>query len=263
MERTKSPEGGVLAGKTAIVTGGASGIGKAIVMEFIKEGAKVMIFDVNDPDPELQEILENGQCGFFKGDVTDRQAIQKLIAETEDRFGPISILVNNAAIDIKNSEITTVTPEVWAQTLNVNLTGPQNMTQEVSRRMITQGTKGSIIFITSIHTLQAFIGDAPYDAAKGGVVTYMKNAALELGEYGIRSNAIAPGLIVDTGMSKAEEIGEELLQKSIDATPLKRTGFPEDIAHVAAFFASDNSDFITGQELRVDGGVSIKSPLPF
>ncbi len=254
----RTPEG-LLKGKVAIVTGGASGIGKAIALEYAKEGAKVAVFDISS-DPETIKQLEEAGIAYYTVDVTNRQSVQTAVDRVQTHQGPINILVNNAAIDPKDSLVTTVDDETWDKVMATNVKGPHILTQTVAKKMVLAGVQGSIIFISSIHTKQAFVGDAPYDASKGAVVTYMQNVALELGPHGIRANAIAPGLINGTGMSN---VTGELLKQSETATPLGRAGTPQDIANWAVFLASDKSSFTTGQEIRVDGGVSIKSPLPF
>ena len=249
----------LLEGRVALVTGGASGIGRAIAREFIAHGAKVAVFDKQDSS-EAREEFSAAEALFINVDITDNTALKTALGKVQDALGTVNTLVNNAAIDPKESFIRNTSLDKWTEVMNTNLTSAFFLTQFVSNRMRERQVGGSIIFITSVHTAHAFEGDAPYDASKTGLIGLMQNAALELGKHGIRANAIAPGLINNTGMSN---VTGELLTKAEQATPLRRAGKPEDIASVAVFLASDMASFVTGQEIRADGGVTIKSPLPF
>lgn len=257
-EQEDKTERRLLVDKIAIVTGGASGIGKAIAKEFLREGAKVAIFDIQEDSSFVKELPAGSNVSYFKVDITDRVTIQNALKATEDAYGPVNILVNNAGID-SNSPLESQTDDHWNRIISVNLNGTRLMTRIVGGRMKELNIKGNIIFITSIHTAQAFGGESAYDASKHGVVGLMRVAAEEWAKFGIRSNAIAPGAIYPTGITK--DLSKDDLEILAERIPVGRVGKPEDIAYIAAFIASDKADFINGAEIRVDGGSSIRTSL--
>lgn len=255
-----SPERKLLIGKTAIITGGGYGIGKAIAEEFLLEGAKVGIFDINPQKVKetVKELSPLGQIIGFAVDIRNRKQIEHAFRQVEQEIGQVNTVVNNAGIDL-SYPLTEFPDDVWNRILDTNLTGSQMMTQIAVKRMIKLGIKGSITFITSVHTAQAFPGGAAYDASKHAMVGLMRVAALEFGKHGIRCNAIAPGAIYPTGITEKmtqEEIGD--FSKRI---PLQRVGTPNDIAQAAVFISSDMASFMNGAEIRIDGGLAIKTPL--
>lgn len=249
----------LLDGKIAVVTGGAYGIGRAIVENFLKEGAVVAIFDVNRSRIEktIEELSSPSVRGYIV-DVRDRQNISESLNQAESELGNINTLVNNAGINPEGS-VEDMDSKVWQETLDVNLTGSFNMTQIFGRKMLKEGNKGSITFVTSVHTGQAFLDNGAYDTSKGGLLTFMRTAAVEWAPKGIRVNAVAPGAIYPTGITektlpgKVDEISSKI--------PLRRWGTPLEIAQVVSFLASDCASYIVGTEIRVDGGLSTISPL--
>lgn len=255
--RTTNPERKLLVGKTAIVTGGASGIGKAIAEEFLRQGARVAIFDISGSEV-VNELSELGEVAYFNVDVSEEKQIKRGFKEAQWRFGVINVLVNNAGID-PNSPLEELSSEQWDRVMSVNLKGSFLMTKCFGEALIETGKKGSIIFISSIHTAFAFAGETSYDASKLGMIGLMRGVALEWGRHGINANAIAPGAIYPTGITEGLTADEKSRMEKI--IPIGRVGDPGDIAHVASFLASDRASYIHGAEIRVDGGLAIKNPL--
>jgi 3-oxoacyl-[acyl-carrier protein] reductase len=248
--------------KVALITGGAAGIGRATALRFAAEGAKVVaICDLNEPaGRETARVLGEASC-FEAVDVTDRQAVQAWIDGAEARYGCIDILVNNAGVlrdgllvKVKEGQLVgQMTERDFDQVIAVNLKGVFNCTQAVAPVMIRQGS-GVILNATSIVGLDGNFGQTNYVASKAGVVGMTKVWARELGRYGIRVNAVAPGVTV-TEMTAA--MPEKALETMKARTPLGRLGQPEDIASAYLFLASDEASFITGVTLRVDGGLVV------
>ena len=231
-----------LKGKNVLVTGGARGIGSAIARRFLDEGCDVTVVDKGVISPNHYKIV--GMARFVDLDISNKKAVENALSDLN-----VDILVNNAAI---------TTGDDHDAIVDVNIHGTRYVTEAVLSKM-QQNKKGSIIFITSIHTGMAFVGDASYDASKYWAVGYMRSRALELAGIGIRINAVAPGAIRRAG-TQAGKTDEELKPFS-DKIPMLRCGNPEEIANAVAFLASDEASYITGAELRVDGGLSIKNPL--
>lgn len=241
-----------LEGKVCIVTGGARGIGKAIVEKFAQEGAKtVYACDLNeDALKELERKYSNVKG--YKLDVTDRPAITKFKEKVMKDEGKVDVLVNNAGIT-RDALIHKMTEEDWDIVINVNLKGVFNMTQQFGPEMM-KAKKGSIINISSVVGIYGNIGQTNYAASKGGVIAMTKTWAKEFARKGaqVRVNAIAPGFI-KTPMTK--NLPEKVIDLVISKTVLQRMGNPEEIANTALFLASDESSFITGQVISVDGGL--------
>jgi len=235
-----------LEGKTVVVTGGASGIGAAVVDEFLNQGCNVVVSDLTEKESDNNKLL------YVKCDVTKRSDVKEVVAKTVERFGTIDILVNNAGIT-KDGLLMRMTEDQWDAVINVNLKGVFNMTQAVSRSML-KARKGSIITLSSVVGLHGNPGQTNYAATKGGVIAMSKTWAKEFGARNVRANCVAPGFI-QTPMT--DVLPEETIKGMLDATPLGRLGQVEDIANAVLFLASDESSFITGEVISVSGGLML------
>ena len=245
----------VLKGKTAIVTGGSRGIGAGIVKTFVEQGANVAFTFSGTLSPEAEAEVKNlngkgVKIIAYKSDASDFGACEQLVNAVVAEFGTVDILVNNAGIT-KDNLLMRISEEDFDKVIEVNLKSVFNMTKAVQRVMLKQ-RKGSIINMSSVVGVQGNAGQANYAASKAGILGFTKSVALELGSRNIRCNAIAPGFI-ETEMTA--KLSPEVVQGWRDAIPLKRGGTPEDIANACVFLASDMSSYITGQVLRIDGGM--------
>lgn len=243
-----------LRGKTAIVTGGAKGIGLQTVKKFLEEGANVVLLDLNREDiVEAFESLEtSSKLKTFIGDVTNKDDIQQLVSFTKEHFGRIDILVNNAGITA-DAQLLKMEEEAWDQVIDVNLKGVFLVTQAVAKEMKEQAS-GVILNASSIVGRFGNFGQTNYAASKFGVIGLTKTWARELGRFNIRVNAVAPGFIL-TDMTK--KMPEKVLNSMKEKSVLKQLGEPEDIANAYAFLASDEAKYITGTVLNVNGGTVI------
>lgn len=242
-----------LQNKVVIITGGAQGIGKAAVLKFAKEGAKIVIWDVNDEKGNsLVNELKNSntEALYQKVDVTNLQSVEDAAKEISEKFGSLDVLINNAGIT-RDASFLKMTADQWKQVIDVNLTGVFNCTKAVAPYMV-QKNSGRIINTSSVVGLYGNFGQTNYVAAKSGIIGMTKVWARELGRKGITVNAVAPGFI-------ATEMIETVPQKVIDSlkekTPLGRLGSPDDIANAYVFLSSDEASYINGIVLSVDGGL--------
>ncbi|WP_081472087.1 3-oxoacyl-ACP reductase FabG [Rhodothermus marinus] len=246
---------GRLNGKVAIVTGGARGIGRATATLFAREGAAVM---VADRDGEVAKALadalqaEGARARALSVDVTRPEQVEQMARETAEHFGRIDILVNNAGIT-RDATLRKMTLEQFRAVLEVNLTGVFLCTKAVLPYMEAQGG-GCILNASSVVAHAGNFGQTNYVAAKAGVIGMTKTWARELGRYGIRVNAVAPGFI-ETDMT--QRVPEKVLDMVRARTPLGRMGRPEEVARAYLFLASDEASFITGAVLNVDGGLTL------
>ena len=243
-----------LEGKAALVTGASRGIGRAIAIELAKEGANVAVnFAGSEAKAHavVDEIKALGVQAFaVQGDVANPDDVQRIVKETADQFGSIDILVNNAGIT-RDNLLMRMKEEEWDAVINTNLKGVFLCTKAVTRPMMKQ-RNGRIINISSIVGVSGNPGQANYVAAKAGVIGLTKTAAKELASRGITVNAVAPGFIT-TDMT--DQLNEDLKAEMLKQIPLGKLGNPEDIAKTVVFLASDDSAYITGQTLHVDGGM--------
>lgn len=241
--------------KTAIITGGGSGIGRETAIKFAREGAKVAVWDINleEANKTVKEISElEGISKAYKVDVTNRLEIEEISNEVIKEFSKIDILVNNAGITA-DATLIKMKEEQWDRVIDINLKGVFNCGQIVSRHMVEQGN-GVILNAASVVGIYGNFGQTNYAASKWGVIGMTKTWAKELGRKGIRVNAVAPGFILTQMTAKMpEKVLDMMKEKSV----LKRLGTPEDIANAYLFLASNEASFITGTVLSVDGGVVI------
>jgi len=248
-----------LEGEIAIVTGGARGIGKAVVEVFVAHGASVVFCDL---DPELGHPVEQ-QLGertrFVTADVSSEADIANVAETCANAFGPATVLVNNAGVNA-NFDATTMTVDDWDRFMGVDLKSAWLGAKYVLPHMREVG-RGSIVNVASMHALATLEGFFPYAAAKSGLVGMTRSLALDWGAHGIRVNAVAPGyirtrLVQDSIDRNADPVAAE--QSMVRNIPLRRIGDPVEIANVIRFLASDDASYITGTTIHIDGGVTAK-----
>ncbi len=247
----------MLVGRTAVVTGASGGLGRAIALALAAEGAKVIAgYARNSEAVEalVKEISDRGGVAFaVKADVSVPVEADALIREALERGGAVDILVNNAGIK-RDTLLMRMKEEDWDSVIRTNLTGIFNCTKAATRPMV-KARFGRIVNIASVAGLAGNAGQANYSAAKAGVIGFTKAVARELASRGITVNAIAPGAIA-AGM--VEDLPPEVKEAFINQIPLARLGRPEDVAAAVVFFASEGAQYITGQTLAVDGGMTMQ-----
>jgi NAD(P)-dependent dehydrogenase (short-subunit alcohol dehydrogenase family) len=243
--------------RVVIVTGGARGIGRAYCLGVAAEGARVVVADIADPKPVVGEVEARGaQALGVECDVSREADTQRLATETLARFGRIDVLVNNAALygTLERRPFMEIPVEEWDRVMAINLRGLFLMAKAVFPAMKAQG-KGKIVNIASSTFFKGVAHYIHYTTSKGGVVGFTRSLARELGEFGIRVNAIAPGFTLSGENEK--NISEERKRANVEARMLQRHELPEDLIGTLLYLASDDSDFMTGQTLLVDGGGNV------
>jgi NAD(P)-dependent dehydrogenase (short-subunit alcohol dehydrogenase family) len=250
-----------LDGKTALITGGGRGIGSAIAKRFIQDGAKVVISDIRkDLLDVMSASLKSGNLATCAGDVTQFEDVKNMVAETVRFAGKIDVLVNNAGIDTP-ANVLDMDISLWKQILDVNLTGPFLCIKAALPHMIRQ-SGGSIINIASLAGVRCMRGMPAYCSSKGGLIQLARQIALEYGPQKIRSNVVAPGatkteMLANSVGANSAPAARDMFDIMAESVPLRRAATVEEIAGVCSFLAGDDSSFMTGAVLMVDGGAAI------
>jgi NAD(P)-dependent dehydrogenase (short-subunit alcohol dehydrogenase family) len=254
---------GRVAGKTAIVTGGAAGIGRACALALAGEGARVAVADVDEAggaDTAAAIRTDGGEAFFRRADVAVTADMRELVRQAADRWGRLDVLVNNAGVAISGS-VTEITDEDWERVLSVNLSGVWRGMRFAIPEMLKTGG-GSVINTSSVQSVVGFRGWAGYAASKGAINSLTRQAAVDYADRGIRVNAVLPGTIL-TPMNErilaASPDPSRIEQGWLSLHPVGRLGQPEEVAALVVFLASDESSFITGELIRVDGGLVVRT----
>ncbi|MGJ3260652.1 MAG: SDR family NAD(P)-dependent oxidoreductase [Rhodospirillales bacterium] len=240
--------------KVCVVTGAAQGIGEACALRFGREGAKVVVSDVQDGKGENVAAAirkEGGEAMYFAADVSKKSDCDDLIAAAVAAYGQVDVHLSNAAILVAK-DFLELSEEDWTSTLGVNLSGFFYAGQAAARQMVKQGS-GAIINMSSINAVVAIPTAVPYTVCKGGVLQLTKSMALSLAPHGIRVNAVGPGTIA-TEMGKTMMANDAARRRVLSRTPLGRPGEPDEIASICVFLASDDASYVTGETVYADGG---------
>jgi glucose 1-dehydrogenase len=256
---------GQLQGQVALVTGGSSGIGTAVVKALAEAGAKVVVnyYKGEDAAEEIVKDIEEkgGSAIAIQGDVSSEDDVQRMFAQTYETYGTLDILVNNSGIQ-KDYKLIDMPIDAWQKVMDINLTGQFLCAREAAKEFIRRGipdyscAAGKIICMSSVHDIIPWAGRANYAASKGGIKLFMQSIAQELAEHKIRVNSISPGAI-KTPINRSAWENPEAREKLLKLIPYGRVGEPEDIGKAAVWLASDDSDYVHGETLYIDGGMTL------
>jgi len=242
--------------KVVLITGSAQGIGRAIALKFAKAGAKVALNDVESQKENLEKLKKEieslgSEAKYYFADVSNYEEVERMVKEIEKDFGRLDVLVNNAGIN-RDRTLAKMTREEWQKVIEVDLTGVFNTTKLALPLIIAN--QGNIVSISSLVGQRGNFGQTNYAAAKAGIIGFTKALAKEVGRFGVRVNAVAPGFIETT---LTENLPLELKETVKKFTPLGRFGKPEEVANLVFFLASNEADFITGTVVNIDGGLPL------
>ena len=240
--------------KNVLITGSARGIGKSIALAMAKEGANILVNDIEPMKEEAQKTVDElkaigVKAEFFVGDVSNFDSAKEMVNKIKEKYKKIDVLVNNAGIT-KDRTLKKMVPDEWNPVININLTGIYNVTHNVLP-LIPEN--GRIINLSSIAGIGGNFGQCNYAASKGGVIGFTKSLSKELGKVGITVNAIAPGFIESPMTDKMPLLQKEAL---LELIPMKKMGKPEHVADLVTFLASEKAGYITGEVIRIDGGLT-------
>lgn len=241
--------------RVAVITGGASGIGKAIADLYVEKGAKVAILDLKEDVVEAAKEISDEHAIGVKCDITNDESMDQSVSKVREVFGRIDILVNCAGVALLD-DAENISDRYWQKTIDLNLTGSFKMCQKIGNVMIEQGNGGKMINLASQAAIIALDNHVAYGASKAGIIGMTKVLALEWAQYGINVNAISPTVVL-TELGQKAWAGEKG-EKAKKEIPLRRFGYPEEVAAIALFLASDATNLITGENIVIDGGNTIK-----
>jgi len=250
---------GKLNGKIALITGSDSGIGQATAIDFAKEGADIVVTyhtDKESAEQTSQKVIGLGRKSLvLQVDVRNEQQVEQMFDKSMSQFGPMDIIVNNAAVNGSEINVADMSTDVFDKTIRTNLYGTFFCCRRFIKHRRENGGKGKIINVSSVHEEIVSAGTADYCASKAGIRNLARTVALELAEEGINVNNICPGMIL-TPMNQKALDDKEYREEASEHIPMKRPGKPEEIAKVAVFLASSDSDYVTGSSYFMDGGLS-------